>query len=96
MPATIHVSGTGAKFVFTEFDGPNGTGNVVPPTGTVLYATSDPSVATVDASGNVAAVGAGTANIVGTDNGNNLTASDVLTVTAAVAASATGVLTANP
>ena len=95
MPATIHVNGNGAKFTFTEFDGPNGTGNVVPPVGVVAYASDNAAVATVDATGNVTAVGAGTANISGTDPGNSLTASDVLTVTADVAVSATGVLTAN-
>jgi hypothetical protein len=96
MPATIAVGGLGAKFTFTEFSGLNDTGSVVVPVaGAVTYATSDPGVGTVDASGNVTAVGAGTCNIVGTDSHNALTAQDVLTVTAAVAQSATGVLTAN-
>jgi len=97
MPATIQVGGHGATFVFTEFTGPNGTGSVINPVGVVSYATSNPGVGTVDASGNVSAVGAGTCNIVGTDPGNGLTASDVPTVVAAATAqSATGVLTANP
>ena len=97
MPATIQVGGHGAVFVFTEFTGPNGTGSIINPVGIVTYATSDPSIGTVDASGNVTAVAVGTCNIVGTDPGNSLTASDVLTVTASsvVAQSATGVLTAN-
>src|SRR5271170_6649899 len=80
MPATIHVNGNGATFVFTEFDGPNGTGNVVPALQPIAYASSAPAVATVDASGNVTAVSAGTAVISGTDPGNSLTASDTLTV----------------
>ena len=98
MPATIIVGGHGAKFAFTEFSGPNGTGIVVAPIGIVQYATSDPLIGLVDASGNVTAVGAGTCNIVGKDPGNSLTAFDILTVqaSAVVAVSATGVLTANP
>lgn len=97
MPATIVVGGAGAKFTFTEFDGPNGTGNVVAPLQEVQYSSDNVAVATVDGAGNVTAVSAGTANITGLDGGNGLTASDVLTVTAVVpvAVSATGVLTAN-
>lgn len=100
MPATIVVGGNGAKFVFTEFSGPNGTGSIVPPSGPITYASDAPSVATVDSDGNVTAVAPGTANISGLDpaSANQVTASDVCTVTAApppVAVSATGVLTAN-
>lgn len=95
MPATIRVGGNGAKAVFTEFDGPSGTGNPVPPVGAITFASDNATVATVDANGNVAAVAAGTANISGTDGGNNLTASAVITVTADIALSATLVLTAN-
>ena len=97
MPATITTTGNGATFTFTEYSGPNGTGNVVPPTVGIDYASDNTSVATVDANGNVTAVAVGTANISGTDPSNSLTASDVLTVTAgtSVAVSATGVLTAN-
>jgi hypothetical protein len=96
MPASIHVNGHGATFTFTEFDGAGGTGNKVPPLQPIVYASDNTAVATVDATGQVAAIAAGTANISGTDPGNSLTASDVLTVTADVAVSATGVLTANP
>ena len=96
MPATIHVNGNGAVAAFTEFDGAAGTGNMVPPIGPVTFASDNTAVATVDANGNVAAISAGTANISATDAGNSLTASDVLTVTAAPAVSATLVLTANP
>jgi hypothetical protein len=97
MPATIQVGGHGATFVFTEFTGPNGTGSIINPVGVVAYTSSNTGVGTVDTSGNVSAVAPGTCNIVGTDPGNGLTASDVLTVTASsiVAQSATGVLTAN-
>lgn len=95
MPASIALNGHGALFTFTEFDGPNGTGNKVPPIGVIAYASDNPAVATVDASGNVTAIGVGSALISGTDPGNGLTASDQLTVTPAVAISATGVLTAN-
>jgi uncharacterized protein YjdB len=96
VPATIHVNGNGAVAVFTEFDMPGGTGNVVPPIGPVTFASDNTAVATVDSNGNCAAVAPGTANISATDAGNSLTASDVLTVTAAPAVSATLVLTANP
>ena len=95
MPATIVVGGNGAKAVFTEFSGPGGTGSPVPPVGTVGFTNDNPSVATVDANGNCTAVGPGTTTVTGTDSGNGLTASDALTVTPAVAQSATLVLTAN-
>lgn len=95
VPATIVVNGNGAKFTFTEFDGANGAGNAVAPAGPINYASDNTAVGTVDASGNVTAVGAGTCNISGQDSVNGLTASDVLTVTGAAAVSATGVLTAN-
>lgn len=89
MPATIHVSGNGAQATFTEFDGPNGTGNVVPPVGPVVFSSSDPTIATVDPGGKCTAVAPGSVTITGTDQGNTLTASDTLTVTAATAVSAT-------
>lgn len=89
MPATIHLNGNGAQATFTEFDLPGGTGNVVPPVGTVSFTSSDTTVATVDANGRCAAIAAGAVTITGTDSGNGLTASDSLTVTADVAQSAT-------
>jgi len=96
MPASIAVGGKGATAVFTEFSGPAGTGVVVAPVGAVTFASDNTAVATVDpSSGAVTAVAVGTANISGTDAGNSLTASDVITVTPAVAESATLVLTAN-
>jgi uncharacterized protein YjdB len=96
MSATIHVNGNGASSVFTEFDQPGGTGNKVPPIGPVVFASSDPSMATVDQSGNVAAGSPGTVTITATDQGNGLSASDTVVVTADVAVSATLVVTANP
>ena len=94
--ATIHLNGKGATAVFTEFDGANGTGSVVPPTGSVTFTSSDHSIATIDpTSGAITAVAAGTVTITGTDSGNGLIASDSLPVTAAVAVSATLVITAN-
>lgn len=94
MPASISVGKT-ATAVFTEWDGPNGTGNKVPPSGAVNYASDNTSVATVDANGVATGVAPGTCNISGTDSVNGLSASDSLTVNA-VAQSATLVLTANP
>lgn len=106
MPAKILVGGKGATFTFTEFDGPNGTGNKVPPSGPITYASDNPAVATVDSNGQVTAVSANadgtdaTATISGVDPAslNKVAAADVVTVgaaTAPVAVSATGVLTAN-
>jgi hypothetical protein len=95
MPATVQIGGT-ANSLFQEWTGPNGTGTVVPNAGAIAYTSSDPAVATVDpASGVATGVSAGTANITGTDPTNNLTASDVLTVSAPAAVSATLTLTAN-
>ena len=100
MPATIVVGGNGAQAAFVEWSGLNGTGSQVAPVGAVTYASDTPAVATVDPnSGLCTAVSAGTANISGTDAGNSLTASDVLTVTGGVtppagAQSATLTLTA--
>lgn len=94
MSATIKVGGT-AKAVFTEFDGPNGSGNVVPPIGPVVFESDNTAVATVDVNGVVTGVSAGSCNISGLDQGNNLSAKDSLTVGAvSVAQSATLVLTA--
>jgi hypothetical protein len=94
MPLQVHVNDKPGTAKYQEFDGPNGTGNKVPPTGAVVYASDTPSVATVDpATGQLAYVAAGTATISASDGGN-LPASDVLTVIASVAVSAT--LTLNP
>ena len=101
MPATIVVGGLGATAVFTEFTGPNGTGSVIAPLSTPVFSSSDETIATVDQSGNITAVAPGTATISAVDNGNNLSASDTVTVSAAtpppppVAESATLVITAN-
>ena len=85
MPKTVAI-GVVAQAVFQEWDGPAGTGNKVPNAGPTAFTSDNPAVATVDAaSGAVTAVGAGTANITGTDPVNSLTASDVLTVTGPVA-----------
>jgi uncharacterized protein YjdB len=98
MPATILVGAT-ATATFLEWTGPNGTGSQIAPVGPVTYASDNTAVATVDPNTGIATgVSAGTANISGTDAGNNLTASDVLTVTAVpppVAVSATLTLVAN-
>jgi hypothetical protein len=77
MPLTIAVGSKGATAVLTEFDA---AGNVVPSAGIVSYASSNPAVATV-ANNQLTAVGPGTSTITGTDSGDNITASDVLTVT---------------
>jgi len=68
--------------VFQEWDGPNGTGNKVPPVGVVGYVSDNPAVATVDpVTGAFAYISPGTANITGSDNGvGGLSATDQLTV----------------
>ena len=100
MPAIIVVGGNGAKAVFTEYTGLNGSGDVIAPLGPVQYASSDANVATVDSNGNVLAVGAGSCSISAKDTVNGLSASDTLTVQPQVAPppvaqSATLVLSAN-
>lgn len=91
---TVHVNDTPGTAVYQEFSGLRGTGQKVPPTGAVVYKSDNPSVATVDPStGDLAYLSAGSATI-SADDGGNLPASDVLTVTAAAAASST--LTLNP
>lgn len=95
MPLTVHINDVPGVASFQEFSGPSGTGIVVPPVGAVTFASDNPAVATVDpTSGALAYISAGTANISGSDAGNALTASDVLTVSAATAVSA--VLTLTP
>ena len=95
MPLTVHVNDNPGSASFQEWSGPNGTGIAVPPVGAVSYASDNTAVATVDPStGKLAYISAGVANISGTDAGNGLTASDVLTVIAATAVSAT--LTLSP
>jgi hypothetical protein len=90
MDLTAHVNDKPGKAIFTEFDGLSGTGNKVPPVGAVGWTSSDPTVATVDpATGALVYLKAGTATITGTDAGNSLTASAVLTLIASVAVSAT-------
>ena len=96
MPATLQVGQT-ATAVLHEFSGPNGTGVELPPVGPVSFSSSDDTIATVDpTSGLVTAVAAGTATITGTDAGNGLSASDVVSDTPVVAQSATLTLTVNP
>ena len=93
MPLTVHVNDVPGVALYQEFSGPKGTGIVVPPTGSVQYASDNPAVATVDPNtGQLAYVGPGTANISASDGGN-LPASDVLTVSAAAAQSSTMTLT---
>jgi uncharacterized protein YjdB len=98
LPANITVGGT-ATATYMEWSGPSGTGTQEAPVGTVSYASDTPSVATVDpVTGICTGVSAGTANISGVDSGTSLSASDVLTVTAApppAPVSATLVLVAN-
>lgn len=95
MPATLKVGQT-ATALLVEFDGPNGTGNQVPPVGPVSYSSSDPSIATVDpSSGLITAVAPGTVTITGTDSGNSLSASDTATVSAPLAQSAVLTITPN-
>lgn len=66
-----------------EFSGPNGTGSEIPPVGAVQFTSDAPNVATVEATtGEVTAVGPGTAIISGTDHGNGFGGSGTVTVSA--------------
>ena len=91
MPATINIGKT-ATARFNEYDA---QGIVVPPVGAVTFNSSNTAVATVDPStGICTGVTPGTSVISAVDAGDNMQASDTLTV-ADVATTATLVLTAN-
>lgn len=91
----VHLNDVPGIASLQEFSGTNGTGVVVPPTGNVTFSSDNPAIATVDpTSGQLAYIAAGTANITGTDDGNNLSDTAALTVSGAVAQSA--VLTLTP
>lgn len=81
---TLNVGQVGFGRV-TEWSGPGGTGSVVPPPGPkgIIFASDNPAVATVDASGNPTGVSAGTANLTALDQDNNLTDTSQVTVVAA-------------
>jgi len=88
--------GVKTLFTFTEFDGPNGTGNKVKASGPIVFASDNTSVATVDSATqrpnsdgfgvdvDVISVAVGVANITGVDpaSQNKVAAGDTLTVTA--------------
>ena len=87
-PLKVHISDTPGMASVQEFTGTNGTGTLVPPIGPVVFASDNPSVATVDpASGQLAYVTAGTANISAVDQGNGLSDSTALTIVADLAQS---------
>jgi Bacterial Ig-like domain (group 2) len=88
MPLTVHLNEEPGRAVYQLWTGAAGSGVEVPPTGVVNFASSDPTVATVDATGLLAYLKEGTTTITA-DDGGSLPASDVLTVTAAVAVSST-------
>jgi hypothetical protein len=89
MDVQVHVNDAPLKAVLVEFDGPNGTGNIVPGTGPTSYTSSDPTIATIDpSSGNLVYLKAGVTTITGLNSGNGQTASGVLTVISGVAQSA--------
>lgn len=87
MPLTVKMGDNPGGAIFQEWDGPNGTGNKVPPVGPVTFSSDNPAVATVDPStGAFAYISPGAANISGQDTGpGGLSASDVLTVMPATA-----------
>lgn len=95
MPATLTIGQT-ATAVAQEWSAPNGTGVKLPPAGAISFASSDPTIATVDAaSGLVTAVAAGAATITATDAANGLTGSDSVSDTPLTAQSLTVSVTAN-
>jgi uncharacterized protein YjdB len=89
MDITVQLNDKPLKAALVEFDGVNGTGDVVPAIVAPTYSSSDPTVATVDAAtGQLAYLKAGFTAISGTDPGNAMTASGTLTVSAGLAVSA--------
>jgi len=87
---SVHINDAPGSVLFQEFDGQNGSGNLVPAIGPVSFVSDNPAVATVDPNtGQLAYISAGSANITGTDAGNGLTASLALSISNAVAQSAT-------
>jgi Bacterial Ig-like domain (group 2) len=95
MPATLVVGQT-AEAKYQEWSLPAGGGVALLPAGVPAFATSDGSIATVDAaSGHITAVAAGTVTITGSDAVNGLNASDTVTNTGIQAQSATLVITPN-
>jgi uncharacterized protein YjdB len=90
MDITVHINDKPLTAALVEFDGPDGTGNVVAASAAPSYTSSDPTVATVDAAtGQLAYLKVGTTTIAGLDSGNAMTASGVLTVGAGLPVSAT-------
>jgi hypothetical protein len=89
MDITVHINDKPLKAALVEFDGASGTGDVVPAIGVLAYTSSDPTVATVDAAtGQLAYLKPGFTTISGTDPGNSMTATGILTVSAGLAVSA--------
>jgi hypothetical protein len=89
MNVTVHLNDAPLAAVQVEFDGPGGTGNIVPNIGPTSYTSSDPTVATVDpVTGNLAYIKQGTVTITGLNAGNGLTSSGTLTIISGLALSA--------
>jgi hypothetical protein len=89
MNVTVHLNDVPLAAQQVEFDGPGGTGNIVPNIGPTSYTSSDPTTATVDpVSGNLAYLKAGVVTITGLNSGNGLTASGILTIISGLAQSA--------
>ena len=91
-PVTVPVGHTGSSSVVETV---KATGVVVPPIGPIVYASDNTAVATIDSAGNWTAVAAGTANVSALDQGNGLTDTVAVTVTAAPPVADTLTLTLN-
>jgi hypothetical protein len=93
MPLTVKLSDKPGQAVYQEWDGPNGTGNHIPASGTVAYSSDNPAVATVDPNtGQLAYIAIGSTTIRASDSGT-LPAADNLTI---IANGASATLTLNP
>lgn len=89
MDVTVHLNDVALVAQQVEFDGPNGTGNIVANIGPTSYTSADPTIATVDpVSGQLKYLKAGTVAISGLNAGNQLSSVGNLTIISGLAQSA--------
>jgi hypothetical protein len=88
MDVSVKQTDAPLRAALVEFDGPNGTGNIVPGIGPTSFTSADPTVATVDpVLGSLVYLKAGQTLITGKNSGNGQTASGTLTIISGAAQS---------